>query len=96
MTEIKAIKILQSNLHLDCKVKEAIEELEARKVAVKALEKQIAKKPILNNPIINNLWCEDAKLCPICHTYVDRYSLYEYCKNCGQKLLLDWGNEDAE
>ena len=61
-----------------------------------ALEKQIAKKPILNNPIINNLWCEDAKLCPICHTYVDRYSLYCYCKNCGQKLDLDWGNEDAE
>lgn len=66
----------------------------AIEIATKCIEKQIAKKPILNTPIINSLWCEDAKLCPICRTYVDRYSLYEYCKNCGQKLLLDWGNED--
>ncbi len=69
---------------------------EAIEIAFKSLEKQIAKKIILNNPIINTLWCEDAKLCPVCHTYVERYTLYDYCKNCGQKLLLDWGNEDAE
>ena len=84
MTEIEAIK------ELECAVIDA----NAYEVCKKALEKQIAKKHILNNPIINNLWCEDAKLCPVCHTYVERYTLYDYCKNCGQKLLLDWGNED--
>jgi rubrerythrin len=92
MTEIKAIKILQSNLHLDCKVKEAIEELEARKVAVKALEKQIAKK-------IERIDNGEAFLCPCCG--IDFMGAFNdtdhdpcYCFECGQ--ALDWSGEDAE
>ena len=92
MTEQEALEVLEALLTYDLSLDEEI----AVDMGIKALEKQIAKKPILNNPVINNFWCEDAKLCPICHTYVDRYSLYCYCKNCGQKLDLDWGNEDAE
>lgn len=41
MDQEKAIKVLQSKLHLDGKVLEAIEEMEARIVAVEALKKQV-------------------------------------------------------
>lgn len=38
MTEQEAIKILNSKLHLDCKAAEAMGELEARDIGIKALE----------------------------------------------------------
>ena len=52
-----------------------------------ALEKQIAKKPIKNNPIKNKAWSKSAMLCPICNEYVSVYG-DKYCESCGQKL--DW------
>lgn len=59
----------------------------------KALEKQIAKKPIYKKGFFN------AWRCPICDEVVGEFS--NYCNSCGQKLwekskVLDWGNEDAE
>lgn len=52
--------------------------------AIKALEKQKAKK------------VDEDDCCPLCRTYGKDDNGVEglYCPNCGQKL--DWGNEDAE
>lgn len=44
-------------------------------VAIKALEKQIPRKPIHSKLHINDV-------CPIC----GRAAAYSYCVNCGQKL----------
>ena len=58
-----------------------IEEFKALK------EKIVAKKPILNNPKINEFYIKEAKLCPACHSYINNCS-GDYCRDCGQKL--DW------
>jgi hypothetical protein len=70
---------------------------EAKRMAIKTLEKQIPKKPFKtmdeNNPYYKYMpWC-----CPCC-----KETLYEdtewgnqefaYCTDCGQKL--DWSDED--
>lgn len=92
MTEqeaIKYIKLFREEWDVNSKTKNA----EALDVAIKALEKQIPKKPFKtmdeNNPYYKYMpWC-----CPCC-----RETLYEdtewggqefaYCTECGQKL--DW------
>ena len=59
----------------------------AIEVAIKCMEKQIAKKPID---------CDDREvwhLCPACKGDLTKIRSF-YCGFCGQKL--DWGNEDAE
>ena len=58
-----------------------IEEFKALK------EKAEPKKPILNNPTINEFYVKEAKLCPACHSYINNWS-GDYCRDCGQKL--DW------
>ena len=50
-------------------------------------EKAEAKKPILNNPKIDEFYVKEAKLCPSCHSYINDCS-GDYCRDCGQKL--DW------
>lgn len=65
---------------------------------VKALEKQIAKKPnIEGDGYADGQLVYDTWICPNCekHYEID-YDDYDYCPNCGQKILWDWGNEDAE
>lgn len=58
-----------------------IEELKALK------EKAEAKKPILNNPKIDEFYVKEAKLCPLCHGYINDCS-GDYCRDCGQRI--DW------
>lgn len=93
MTFEKAIFILKD--HFDkrnwCNKSDADEALE---MAIKALEKQIPKKPIIETisastnepPLI-------VGFCPNCTTdrpmVTNRYDLY--CRSCGQ--ALDWGSE---
>ena len=61
---------------------------------IKALEKQITKKPDLEG----DGYCDgqlvyDTWICPCCeeHYEVD-YDKYDYCPNCGQ--ALDWSEEN--
>ncbi len=73
---------------------------ETYKMGIKALEKQIAKKPEL---IEGKMWT-----CPCCDNHLmhkwlkyptELMPLSEglpYCMACGQKISWDWGNEDAE
>ena len=83
MTESEAIKVL--------KMVETHGALtpNAKELAIKALEKQIAKKPHHISEIDDN---DNAMVeCPICHANSD-YSVNTiksgYCWKCGQKL--DW------
>lgn len=96
MTCEEAIEILQEErdyAQFLTYVKEAI------KIATTALEKQIPKKPLLqdvydkNNKLLDYLYN-----CPICHMFIcyatelgieERFA---YCPNCGQ--AIDWEVED--
>ena len=88
MTEQEAIKAIENDLEwhskeLKPKYKEVL------RLAIKALEKQIAKKPHRISEIDDN---DNAMVeCPICHANSD-YSVNTiksgYCWKCGQKL--DW------
>lgn len=60
-----------------------IEELQALK------EKSVAKKPIKNDPKINEFYVKEANLCPSCHSYINNCS-GDYCRDCAQKL--DWND----
>ncbi len=64
-------------------------------MAIKALEKQVAKKPSFEgdgyDPDGNLVY--DTWICPCCekHYEVD-YEEYDYCPSCGQRI--DWSDED--
>ena len=61
---------------------------EAKRMAIKSLEKQVAKKPSKDE--------FDRYICPDCGwiVYTDEYGgrYLTHCENCGQKL--DWSDED--
>ena len=53
----------------------------ALQIAIKALEKQIPKKPDLDGGIY----------CPCClHEFKENYDTTSYCPNCGQ--AIDWSD----
>ena len=58
---------------------------EAYRTAIKALEKQIPKKPIINNCgcMSRNVWYLDRPCCPRCGEHA---AGYKYCDYCGQAL----------
>lgn len=98
MTLEQAIKVLESSYHLDCKVTEAIAELEARVIAVEALEKQVPKKPEIEQDDIFS----DCYECPACggfigYVYDCKESQYQltYCAGCGQAIDWEEGEADA-
>ena len=69
---------------------------EALDVAIQALEKQIAKKPIMKQYFED---LEDEYLCcPTCGEILtdripaDNKTFYFHCMNCGQKF--DWSDEE--
>lgn len=90
MTESEAIKELQENIDLPFGSNIS---KEAAKIAMQALEKQIAKKPtpidykkyidVIDNAIV----LRGAYWCPNCKRVVKSGS---FCSNCGQKL--DWSD----
>lgn len=67
---------------------------EAIDMAIKALEREIPKNPIVNYVAdsdgarrLNSGWTEDSYLCPVCHTYFGEVFDKGYCRKCGQKLI---------
>ena len=89
MAEIKSIEALK-NLRLfmkledkDNDVKFPYETYEAVDIAIKALEKQIPKKPITDDRYI-------MYICPRCNDFIK--VSHNYCPNCGQEL--DWSDEE--
>ena len=93
MTEKEAIKILQElslerceAFGFDCGNCDKCEVTIAYDMAIKALEKQIPKKPHKNYEKVNLKWCE-------CGNYLGELKNEQnYCKRCGQ--ALDWGEEE--
>lgn len=87
MTESEAIKELQVGYLGDTE-----NLVQAKHIAINALEKQIPKKPpVVNRPSI----FVKVPVCPNCSTsehYQPLYGKTKYCSNCGQKL--DWRDEE--
>ena len=81
---------------------EAIKEIETYAMAIKALEKQIPKKP---NKTIDSSWGvrKEAHTCPVCDYYltevhfiasqkIESNKKITYCETCGQ--AIDWSDEE--
>ena len=64
----------------------------AYEMAIKALEKQIAKKPTYEGDAYSDgQLVYDTWVCPCCgRSYELDYDDYDYCPNCGQNL--DWSD----
>ena len=63
---------------------------EACNIGIKAIEKQIPKKPIQKYKHI-----KEYMYCPVCDEYIaNRYAEYKppFCEHCGQ--ALDWSEEE--
>ena len=96
MTESEAIKEVRFNMSkIGLSDKAAKRVVEARNVAIKALEKQIPKKPTpidyekYIDVIDNARFLRGAYWCPNCKHVVKSGS---FCSDCGQKL--DWSDEE--
>ena len=90
MTEIEAKKEFKERLELieKCYRGEVEDYKQALELGVKALEKQIPKKPHKNFEKFSGVWCS-------CGKYFGKGYFVDkpiYCPNCGQKL--DWGDEE--
>ena len=73
-----------------CDIVQDINELNsAYDVVIKALEKQIAKKPIKTQEHIRYAMCY---VCPNCGKTFSGTGIANYCYHCGQRL--DWSNID--
>lgn len=68
----------------DCKFTE--DDYKANDMAIKALEKQIPKKPDFTED-------KEFALCPCCNGK-GLLNKQKYCDNCGQKIDLDWSDEE--
>ena len=94
MTAQEAKNYIQNFNDVLCKLMTYKEE-EAVNIAIKALEKQIPKKPDFegdgywNGELVYDTW-----ICPCCekHYEVD-YEEYDCCPNCGQRI--DWSEEEV-
>ena len=105
MTESEAIKEIETSIELAkmCTQNfERIKEIEAYAMAIKALEKQIPKKP---NKTIDSSWGvkKEAHTCPVCDYYltevhfiapqkIESNKKITYCETCGQ--AIDWSDEE--
>jgi hypothetical protein len=87
MTEQECIKYLEQHGHIADDVKD---------ICIKALEKQIAKKVLIKHHE-KTPWTREISqyLCPCCNRVIG-FNGQIHCSTCGQKLLYDWGNEDAD
>ena len=103
MTESEAIKEVRFNMSkIGLSDKAAKRVVEARDVAIKALEKQIPKKP---NKTIDSSWGvkKEVHVCPVCDYYltevhfiapqkIESNKKITYCETCGQ--AIDWSDEE--
>lgn len=87
MTSEEAIEHLKKNYLTMLDNKEFYKEkhIESIGIAIKALEKQIPKKPIKNYAMVNLYYC------PTCSAWFTGRSKTHHCV-CGQ--TLDWGEEE--
>ena len=103
MTESEAIKEVRFNMStIGLSDKATKRVVEARNMAIQALEKQIPKKP---NKAIDSSWGiqKEAHTCPVCDYYltevhfiapqkIESNKKITYCETCGQ--AIDWSDEE--
>ena len=105
MTESEAIKEIETSIELAKMCTQNFErtkEIETYAMAIKALEKQIPKKP---DKTIDSSWGvrKEAHTCPVCDYYLTEVHFIEpqkiesnkkitYCETCGQ--AIDWSDEE--
>ena len=93
MTPQEAIKRIKNHNEIHSRAEKdfAIHITEALKIAIKALEKQIPKKPIEDG------YYDEPCVCPNCGSNVineaDNDYQFEYCYYCGQ--ALDWSVDNG-
>lgn len=85
MTEKEAIEIIEKYKGLFPSARNEDKSLD---MAIKALEKQIPKKPTLEGDgYADGHLVYDTWICPNCsYSYEVDYDNYDYCPNCGQKI----------
>ena len=92
MTESEAIKEVRFNMStIGLSDKSAKRVVEARDMAINALEKQIPNKPMISyDERVKENWCS----CGVCAFGLGwkRTIHYKYCPDCGHKL--DWSDEE--
>ena len=92
MTENEAIKETRFNMSTIGLSNEAAKRVvEARDMAINALERQIPKKPMISyDERVKENWCS----CGVCAFGFGwkRTIHYKYCPDCGHKL--DWSDEE--
>lgn len=98
MAENEAIREVRFNMStIGLSDKAAKRVVEARNMAIKALEKQIPKKPTYDGDgyAPDGTLVYDTWICPCCgKRYEVDYDDYTYCPNCGQKIDLDRSDEE--
>ena len=103
MTVEKAIEEVRFNMsHIGLGARAARRVKEAKEMAIKALEKQIMKKPIRKEmPYSEYHGFNEEWRCPTCGAYVGYYTegmsepeQMEYCNECGQHIARDWSGDE--
>ena len=101
MTAEKAIEQLNSLMndrdnpvHCDDFDEVFLQDIEALKVGISALEKQVPKKVIWENARNGKIYDWAWACCPNCQTLIcdEPFEECELCSNCGQ--ALDWSDEN--
>lgn len=98
MTENEAIKEVRFNMSkIGLKENRVKMVVKARDLAIKALEKQIPKKPIFNHNLSDTLSvfrCECGNTIKVSHDtgIMDNNNAPNYCSKCGCKF--DWSDEE--
>lgn len=98
MTENEAIKEVRFNMSkIGLKENSVKRVAKARDLAIKALEKQIPKKPIFNHNLSDTLsvfHCECGNTIKVSHDIgiMNNNNAPNYCSNCGCRL--DWSDEE--
>jgi len=98
MTENEAIKVLKQPCNCNYDLSATVENCdiskcdkrEATKMAIKALEKQIPKKPIKSKKQVVRY--VNTYYCPTCELGITGTNIAKWCYHCGQKL--DWSDEE--
>ena len=90
MTEREAITKLKRKAYRTTCYGNKVLEHEENLVAIEALEKQIAKKPIKSkNQVVRYV---NTYYCPTCELGITGTNIAKWCYHCGQKI--DWSDVD--
>lgn len=95
MTAQEAIKDIRRQLaEIESEDADVTISIESLRMGIKALEKQISKKPDLEGDgYADGQLVLDTWICPCCEKYYEvDYEEYDHCPNCGQ--AIDWSKEN--